>query len=291
MTTSTLTETILPLVISTGQSVIDQLPELMAVGVAFTLLGFVTRSKATTGPWWKKPDLVTDLLFCFLLPAFTSYARLAFLIVGAGLITGLSGTGSIESYLTGGSGIFSGMGFWTQMVIYLVLSDVMLYWTHRIFHDAKLWRYHAVHHSSEHLDWISAFRFHPINIIFHSVLVDCVMLLAGVAPGVMVALVPFQLFMSALVHADVDWDFGPFKYVIASPMFHRWHHTDVARGGEKNFAPTFPLIDVIFGTFYMPKGVVPDHFGVDDPDYPQSFEQQLLYPFTGDKKAAEAKAG
>jgi sterol desaturase/sphingolipid hydroxylase (fatty acid hydroxylase superfamily) len=284
-------DTVLPLVVSTGKSVLEQLPDLLAVGVAFTVLGFFTHSAASAGPWWKKPDLLTDVLFCFFVPALSSYARLAFLIVGAGLITALTGQGTIESYLAGGHGLFAGWGFWPQLVAYVLLSDVMMYWTHRIFHDDKLWRYHAVHHSSEHLDWISAFRFHPVNIIFHTVLVDVILLLAGIAPGVLVFLVPFQLFMSGLVHADVDWDFGPFRYVLASPVFHRWHHTDVARGGEKNFAPTFPFIDMVFGTFYMPKGVTPDGFGVDDPHYPKSFEKQLLYPFSGAPPQADAKTG
>jgi sterol desaturase/sphingolipid hydroxylase (fatty acid hydroxylase superfamily) len=226
---------------------------------------------------------VTDLLYVFLLPAFTAYARLAFLIVGAALITGAAAGGTVEEYLSGGRGFFASWPLWAQMVAYLILSDVMLYWTHRIFHGHGLWRYHAIHHSSEHLDWLSAFRFHPINLIFHSVLVDSILLLSGIAPQVLIWLVPFQLFMSGFVHADVDWDLGPFRMVIASPVFHRWHHTDVARGGEKNFAPTFPIIDVVFGTYYMPKGVIPDHFGVDDPNFPASLEGQMLYPFKGAK--------
>jgi sterol desaturase/sphingolipid hydroxylase (fatty acid hydroxylase superfamily) len=271
------------LVISTGKGVLDQLPLLALVAVAFTVLGFFTKSKASTGPWWKKPDLVTDLLYVFLLPAFTAYVRLGFLIVGAALITGAVAGGTVEEYLSGGHGFLAALPFWGQMIVYLILSDVMLYWTHRIFHGHGLWRYHAIHHSSEHLDWLSAFRFHPVNLIFHSVLVDSILLLCGIAPQVLIWLVPFQLFMSGFVHADVDWDLGPFRMVIASPVFHRWHHTDVARGGEMNFAPTFPIIDVIFGTYYMPRGVIPDHFGVDDPNFPESLEGQMLYPFRDSK--------
>jgi sterol desaturase/sphingolipid hydroxylase (fatty acid hydroxylase superfamily) len=275
------------LMIGTGKGVLSQLPLLALVAVAFTVLGFFTKSRASTGPWWKKPDLITDLLYVFLLPAFTAYVRLAFLIVGAAVITGALTGGTVEEYLSGGHGVFASWPFWAQVIVYLILADVMLYWTHRIFHGHNLWRYHAIHHSSEHLDWISAFRFHPVNIIFHSVLVDAILLLCGIAPEVLIWLVPFQLFMSGFVHADVDWDLGPFRMVIASPVFHRWHHTDVDRGGEKNFAPTFPIIDVIFGTYYMPKGVIPDHFGVDDPHFPASIEEQMLYPFRDAKPAQQ----
>lgn len=268
-----------------GSKIIDSMPLFLAAAAAFTVLGFFVHSKASKGPWWKKPDLLTDLIYSFLLPGFTSYVRLAFLILGAAGITAILG-GDAETWLTEGHGVFSSWPFWAQVVAYVILADVMLYWTHRIFHGPKLWRYHAIHHSSEHLDWLSAFRFHPINTIFHSVLVDAILLLMGIPPAVLVFLLPFNLFISGMVHADVDWDFGPVgKYLIASPMFHRWHHTGVDEGGEKNYAPTFPIIDVIFGTFYMPAGKVPENFGVDDPHFPRSFEQQMLYPFKGETKA------
>ena len=81
------------------------------------------------------------------------------------------------------------------------------------------------------------------------------------------------------MHANLNWSFGPFKYVLASPVFHRWHHTDMERGGMKNFAATFPALDLIFGTFYMPKNAMPDNFGVEDKSFPKGFAGQLIYPF------------
>jgi sterol desaturase/sphingolipid hydroxylase (fatty acid hydroxylase superfamily) len=82
------------------------------------------------------------------------------------------------------------------------------------------------------------------------------------------------------VHANLDWTLGPLKYVIAGPVFHRWHHTAADRGGEKNFAATFPILDVIFGTFYMPEGELPDNYGIADRTFPTSFTGQLAHPFT-----------
>ncbi len=271
---------LLNVVYALGDQILASLPVFGATAVAFTVLGFFWRSQASKGAWWRKPDLVTDLLYVFLVPGFTSYVRIAFLIVLGGALALLAGVKDLDAWVTDGHGIFASWPFWAQVAAYVILSDVMLYWTHRIFHGQDLWRYHAIHHSSEHLDWVSAFRFHPVNIIFHSVLVDTILLLAGIPPAVIVFLLPLQVFISGLVHADVDWDFGKYgKYVLASPMFHRWHHTGVDEGGEKNFAPTFPIIDVIFGTFYMPEGKVPSNFGVDDPRFPKDFEHQMLYPF------------
>ena len=125
-------------------------------------------------------------------------------------------------------------------MIFLVGSDLMMYWIHRAFHRPALWKYHAVHHSSEELDWISAARFHPVNIFLGSVLTDVVLLLAGISPNVLVFLGPFTIAHSAFVHANLNWTLGPFKYVLAGPVFHRWHHTAAERGGEKNFASHLP---------------------------------------------------
>jgi sterol desaturase/sphingolipid hydroxylase (fatty acid hydroxylase superfamily) len=81
------------------------------------------------------------------------------------------------------------------------------------------------------------------------------------------------------VHANLKWTLGPFRYVIAGPVFHRWHHTRAEQGGEKNFASTFPALDLIFGTFYMPKQTLPEAYGVADKAFPPGFGAQMIYPF------------
>jgi sterol desaturase/sphingolipid hydroxylase (fatty acid hydroxylase superfamily) len=178
-----------------------------------------------------------------------------------------------------GHGPLAQLPLWLQAAIFLGGSDFMMYWLHRLFHRAPLWKYHAVHHSSEDVDWISAARFHPINIFLGSVGTDVVLLLAGISPNVLVFLGPFTTAHSAFVHANLNWTLGPFKYVLAGPVFHRWHHTMADRGGNKNFASTFPVLDLLFGTFYMPKDELPDVYGVADRDFPPTFGEQMLYPF------------
>ena len=42
---------------------------------------------------------------------------------------------------------------------------------------------------------------------------------------------------------------------------------------------TFPVLDLMFGTFYMPKNELPDVYGVADPAFPPTFGEQMLYPF------------
>jgi sterol desaturase/sphingolipid hydroxylase (fatty acid hydroxylase superfamily) len=32
-----------------------------------------------------------------------------------------------------------------------------------MFHGRTLWRFHAIHHSSRAVDWLSSVRLHPLN--------------------------------------------------------------------------------------------------------------------------------
>ena len=67
--------------------------------------------------------------------------------------------------------------------------------------------------------------------------------------------------------------------MIASPTFHRWHHTCEQEGLDKNFAGLFAFLDLLFGTFYMPPGRQPERFGLAGQQIPKTVLGQLAYPF------------
>ena len=240
--------------------------------------------------WWRNRGLAVDACYWLTLQCIAPYLRMALLIVIATLAMTFASPAEIDAYIHNGRGPIGGLPFWWQAGAYLLVSDFMLYWNHRVFHGASLWRYHAIHHSAEDVDWSTAYRFHPINIWFGTYLVDVLMLYAGASPAVLLYMVPFQTTMSLFVHANLNWTLGPLKYVLASPVFHRWHHTTPEEGGNRNFAPTFSLWDVLFGTFYMPAGRLPANYGVDDPQFPGGFLKQLMYPFAG-RPAPSGEAG
>ena len=107
------------------------------------------------------------------------------------------------------------------------------------------------------VDWLTSVRIHPVNFLLYSTLINLLIGLLDFSAETFFFLVPFNMLDARLAHANLNWTFGPFRYVIASPVFHRWHHTHADQGGNKNFAPTFPFLDIAFGTFYMPKGQLP----------------------------------
>ena len=263
---------------SLGATFLRLIPISILLGLVFAALTFFWACNPGR-PWWRKRELVTDICYWFIIPLLSRYLRIGLLIAGAALLFGIATTDGLIAFYEDGHGPLADLPLWLQAAIFLIGADVIMYWSHRIFHGPTMWKYHAVHHSSTDLDWISAARFHPVNIALGSVAADVILLLAGVSPNALVILGPFTIAHSAFVHANLNWTLGPLRYVIAGPVFHRWHHTSADQGGEKNFAPTFPVLDLIFGTFYLPNETLPASYGVDDRAFPSDFGAQMIHPF------------
>jgi sterol desaturase/sphingolipid hydroxylase (fatty acid hydroxylase superfamily) len=262
-----------------GQTMAKVVPVTLALALVFTVLSYFWACNPGK-PWWRKSELITDICYWFFVPVFARVFRIGLLVLGASVVFNIHDVDELIAFYDNGHGPLAQLPLWVQALLFLVASDFMLYWLHRMFHGGGFWKYHAIHHSSEDLEWISAARFHPVNLFIGTILVDVILLMAGISPNIMLWVGPFTTFHSAFVHANLSWTLGPFKYVLATPVFHRWHHTSLEEGGNTNFAGTFPLWDILFGTFRMPKGALPDQYGVDDQSsFPREIIGQLAYPF------------
>lgn len=185
----------------------------------------------------------------------------------------------------------SSQPLWLQGAQVLVLSDVAGYWSHRLFHSIRLlWPIHAIHHSPTELDWLSAARMHPLNEAGARAFSVAPFLLLGYSPGPLVALPPLITFYCIYSHANVPWSYGPLRYLLVSPVYHRWHHTSEQEGMDKNFASLFPWVDALFGTFYLPRGRQPVVFGVANETVPENLVGQMLYPFRWRRQPAPTGA-
>jgi WD40 repeat protein/sterol desaturase/sphingolipid hydroxylase (fatty acid hydroxylase superfamily) len=245
---------------------------LAAFAIAFGLLARLTPCNPGMY-WWKDLRAVgTDFIYWFVAPLFLGICRTLMLFAGVLLLF----AGREPRFLP-----VKDLPLYAQCAAILLIQEILLYWVHRLFHTRLAWKFHAVHHSPTVLDWMSAGRFHVINHLLEFGLADVCVLLLGFSPVALVVLAPFQVIYSAMVHANLNWTFGPLRYVFASPVFHRWHHTTQGEGIDKNFASTFPVLDVVFGTFYMPPNKLPERFGTGDSGFPEGFWGQFLHPFTG----------
>ncbi|WP_316205540.1 sterol desaturase family protein [Bradyrhizobium sp. SZCCHNS3004] len=261
-----------------GETIEKVVPTTIVLAVVFAVLSRFWACNPGK-PWWHKRELVTDLVYWFFVPVFARVLRIGLLVLGAGVVFKIHDADELIAFYDNGHGPLAQLPLWLQALLFLVLSDFLLYWSHRVFHGGEFWKYHAVHHSSEDLEWISAARFHPVNLILGTIAADVILLMAGISPNVMIWVGPFTTFHSAFVHANLNWTLGPFRYVLATPVFHRWHHTPMEEGGNTNFAGTFPIWDLLFGTFRMPEGQLPLVYGKDEADMPGEIVGQLAFPF------------
>ncbi len=176
---------------------------------------------------------------------------------------------------------------WAQAIEVLVIGDFLGYWSHRWFHNASfLWPIHAVHHSSEQVDWLSSVRVHPLDTMITRLIQIIPLYVVGFSGN---ALAPYTVFLtiySIYIHANVAWDYGPvFKYVFSSPTFHRWHHSAEEVALYKNFSGFLPIFDLIFGTAYFPDRR-PIAYGLYGDRLSANIFTQLWYPFKRRRSAA-----
>jgi sterol desaturase/sphingolipid hydroxylase (fatty acid hydroxylase superfamily) len=53
-------------------------------------------------------------------------------------------------------------------------------------------------------------------------------------------------------HANLRLHLGPLTALVSNPQWHRIHHSISIEHRDKNFAAFFPVIDIMFGTYYRP---------------------------------------
>jgi sterol desaturase/sphingolipid hydroxylase (fatty acid hydroxylase superfamily) len=177
----------------------------------------------------------------------------------------------------------------TRFVLAIIVGEFGTYWGHRWSHEIPwLWRFHAIHHSAKEMDWLVNTRAHPLDMFFgrFSGLLPIYVLGLGQPTGDTADLVPVLYTLvgtlwSFLIHANISWRFGFLERLVATPAFHHWHHTnDGAAYINKNYATIFPAMDLLFGSFYLPKQRWPQQYGIDAP-MAASFAGQLLQPLEG----------
>jgi sterol desaturase/sphingolipid hydroxylase (fatty acid hydroxylase superfamily) len=207
------------------------------------------------------------------------HALLAFIPVGIMLVVVNATVGATLRGLTPDStrAAVGSLPFVVQLALVVALCELGMYWSHRLEHEVPfLWRFHAVHHSSTELDWLSTERTHPVDGVFRKLFLVPLYAVGFSVTGLGIYLTVYYLW-SFVVHANVRWRFGPLEDVIASPAFHHWHHAAEPEARDTNYAPLFPVFDRVFGTLRRP-GRMPRAYGSDAP-VPAGYLPQLAYPF------------
>jgi sterol desaturase/sphingolipid hydroxylase (fatty acid hydroxylase superfamily) len=181
-----------------------------------------------------------------------------------------------------------GVRFWVQdlpfpaaLFLIVLVADLVQYWTHRAYHEVPLlWRLHAVHHSVKSMDWLAGSRQHILELIITRTLVLAPIYVLGFSKEVIDAYIIIVGFQAVFNHANVSVRLGPLRYLIVTPNFHHWHHSQDTEAIDKNYAAHFAFLDHLFGTAVQSDRTWPEHYGVQGDYVPNGFFKQLRFPFT-----------
>ncbi|WOB10373.1 sterol desaturase family protein [Piscinibacter gummiphilus] len=178
-------------------------------------------------------------------------------------------------------GWVAGLNFWVALFLIILVADLVQYWTHRAYHEVPLlWRLHAVHHSVKSMDWLAGSRQHILELLITRTLVLAPIYVLGFSKQVIDAYIIVVGFQAVFNHANVSVRLGPLRYLIVTPNFHHWHHSQDDEAIDKNYAAHFAFLDYLFGTAVKSDREWPAQYGVVGDYVPNGFWKQVKFPFT-----------
>ena len=227
--------------------------------------------RRTEGRW---RDVPADIAFYFmnsLLPLALLTPPLALLAVAVHYVTPSAYLAFVQS-----------LPIWIILPAALVIGELGGYWGHRLCHEIPfLWRFHVLHHAPGHIDWLVSSRAHPVDQVLEKLFALTPLYILGLTQptpqglGLAAFVAVFGTIWGFFVHANIRWRLGPLEWLVSTPAFHHWHHTNDEHR-DHNYAALFPWVDRMFGTHHLPDRW-PEAYGVDAPQ-PEGMAEQLLRP-------------
>lgn len=173
-----------------------------------------------------------------------------------------------------------------QMGAAIFVYEATSYWQHRLLHErAGLFRFHALHHTGERLNFLRAGRFHAVD-IGTAAFVAYAPLVALRAPDSLFAHLGVLLSaLGMLQHANIRMRTPAWlDALVCTPAVHRHHHSRDRAESDRNYGNTVMLFDALFGTYARPRPEGPAAVGIEGDTMPEGFWAQWLAPFRRDDR-------
>jgi sterol desaturase/sphingolipid hydroxylase (fatty acid hydroxylase superfamily) len=183
--------------------------------------------------------------------------------------------------------------FAAQLALALLLADGLEYWRHRLLHRVPwLWRVHALHHSAERMHVLKGGRLHALDLLLRYLTVFLPLLALGVPRALVLWYAIALLVIGPISHANLALRFPVWVHrILVTPSEHRLHHARELALAMSNFAPIFPLWDMLFGTFRHPDAHTLGEVGIEDDPVPRGFLRQCVTPFSWSRVRPRDVAG
>ena len=113
-----------------GQTMAKVVPVTIALALVFTVLSHFWSCTGQTRR--RKRELMTDICYWFFVPVFARIFRIGLLVIGASVLFNIHEVDDLIAFYDNGHGPLSELPLWAQAILFLVASDFMLYWLHRM---------------------------------------------------------------------------------------------------------------------------------------------------------------
>lgn len=175
-----------------------------------------------------------------------------------------------------------GAAFAVLLAVIVSLSgDLGYYWFHRWQHSSKwLWPMHELHHSDECVNVTTNVRRHWLESAPIAIATTIIPALFLPKPLVVMPLAYLLSFSHGfVVHFNCPMNLGWFNRLIVTPPVHRIHHSTLPEHFNKNFSGTWPIWDIVFGTYASPRKDEHVPTGLLSSVSIESIEQAYAQPF------------
>jgi sterol desaturase/sphingolipid hydroxylase (fatty acid hydroxylase superfamily) len=156
---------------------------------------------------------------------------------------------------------------WYGWIYALLMWDLSMWIWHYGAHKVRLlWCLHSPHHAPQNLNMTVAWV-HFFAEGYYTALVQAPLLMVfGVEPGMLVVLMAFEVTWGTFIHAGErsfrTGRFGPARFFIITPSYHRVHHGRNPLYMDTNFCSLLPFWDWMFGTLQPLRDEVKLEYGI-----------------------------
>jgi sterol desaturase/sphingolipid hydroxylase (fatty acid hydroxylase superfamily) len=137
-----------------------------------------------------------------------------------------------------------------SFLLLMLAQDFCYYWFHRCSHRIRyMWAAHVVHHSSESMNFSTAFRQSLMYPVAGMWVFWLPLVIIGFSPNMVIFVVLLNLALQFFIHTQAVRSLGPLEWVFNTPSHHRVHHGRNPQYIDKNYAGVLIIWDKLFGTF------------------------------------------
>jgi sterol desaturase/sphingolipid hydroxylase (fatty acid hydroxylase superfamily) len=171
-----------------------------------------------------------------------------------------------------------GLWFPVSLVLIIFIFEFEGYWLHRLQHSVPfLWSMHSLHHSAQSMTAATGARHYWVEGAIIAALLPSLAMIFRI-PHEVLKILPYFFMTEQLAHMNAKVQLGPLTLVFNNPQFHRIHHSVELEHCDKNFCKNLPILDIIFGTAWMPGKDEFPRTGLSTNEKPASLVEGLVWP-------------